>query len=182
MGEYAGTYRVDIAFAVAFVIQNGQLYRRLTGGGYRLLLPSATDVFVDPDVGVQYVFQRHNGQLISVIYTQGGSGFTALKTTEPAHSLAIISADKANEYAGRYLLERNMRRNIDFEVKQEEGQLWVRSSNWQRRPVFPKPGHNDRFFYDVPNIEIQFERNEQGAIVSLTLHENGAFKFPKVAD
>jgi len=182
VGEYAGTYRVDKAIAVAFVIQNEQLYRRLTGGGYRLLMPADTDVFVDTDVGVQYVFQRHSGHLTSVIYSQGGSGFTALKTTEPTHSLAIVSADKAKEYEGRYLLERNLRRNIDFEVKQEEGQLLVRSSNWQRQPVFPKLGHKDRFFYDIPNIEIQFERNVQDAIVALTLHENGIFKLLKVFD
>ena len=182
VGEYAGTYRVDKAITVAFVIQNGQLYRRLAGGGYRRLMPADTDVFVDPDVGVRYVFQRHSGHLTSVIYSQGGSGFTALKTTEPTHGLAIVSADKAKEYEGRYLLERNLRRNIDFEVKQEEGQLWVRGSNWQRQPVFPKPGHKDRFFYDVPNIEIQFERNVQDAIVALTLHENGIFKLLKVFD
>ena len=182
VGEYAGTYRIDKSIAVAFVIQDGQLYRRLTGGGYRLLIPADADVFIDPDVGVQYVFQRDKGKLASVVYSQGGSGFTALKTAEPAHSMAIVSADKAKEYEGRYLLERNLRRNIDFEVKQEEGQLWVRSSNWQRRPVFPKPEQSDKFFYDAPNIEIQFERNEQGKVVALTLHEGGAFRLLKVPE
>lgn len=50
---------------------------------------------------------------------------------------------KAKEFVGRYLLERNLRRTIDFDVKEESGQLLVRSSNWPRRPVLPKPGQND---------------------------------------
>jgi serine-type D-Ala-D-Ala carboxypeptidase/endopeptidase len=182
VGDYAGTYRVDKLTAVTFVVQNAKLYRRITGSGYRELQPAGTDTFVDPDVGVQYVFQRTSGELVSLDYSQGGGGFKALKTTESTHTLAIVGPDKAKDYAGRYLLERSLRRNIDFDVKEDEGQLLVRSSNWQRFPVFPKPGHSDRFFYDAPNVEIQFERNEQGKIVALTLHEGGMFRMPKVSD
>jgi serine-type D-Ala-D-Ala carboxypeptidase/endopeptidase len=182
IGDYAGTYRIDERFAVAFVVQNSHLYRRFTGGGYRKLQPAGLDVFADPDFGALYVFQRSNGALVSLEYSQGGGGYTALKTAEPTHVQAIIDPDKAQEYTGRYLLERSLRRNIDFDVKEDEGQLLVRSSNWQRFPVFPKPGHSDRFFYDAPNVEIQFERNEQGKIVALTLHEGGMFRMPKVSD
>lgn len=182
VGEYAGTYRVDKTTAVAFVIQSGRLYRRLTGGGYSLLLPAGTDIFVDPDVGVQYVFQRQSGQLTTVSLSQGGGGFTALKTAEPTHSLAIVEPDKANDYTGRYVLERTLRRNIDFDVKEDAGQLLVRSSNWPRQPVFPKPGQIDRFFYDAANVEIQFERDQKGVIVALILHEKGTLRVPKVPD
>jgi serine-type D-Ala-D-Ala carboxypeptidase/endopeptidase len=182
IGDYTGIYRVDKNTAVTFVVQNAKLYRRITGAGYRVLQPAGADIFVDADVGVQYVFQRHNGALVSLEYSQGGGGFKALKTDEPMHTQAIINHDNAKEYAGRYLLERSLRRNIDFDVKEDEGQLLVRSSNWQRRPVFPKPGHSDRFFYDAPNVEIQFERNEQGKIIALTLHEGGTFRMPKVSD
>ena len=181
VGLYTGTYRVDKNIAVHFVAQGGQLYRRITGGGYRLLLPAGVHTFIDPDVGVQYVFQSVK-EPARVEHSQGGNAFTALKTTEPTHTLATVSREKANEYTGRYVLERSLRRNIDFDVKHEEGQLLVRSSNWARRPVFPKPGQNDRFFYDAPAIEIQFERDPQGAVVALTLHENGAFRLLKVSD
>jgi serine-type D-Ala-D-Ala carboxypeptidase/endopeptidase len=184
IGDYAGIYRVDKNTAVNFIVQNAKLYRRITGAGYRVLQPAGADTFVDADVGVQYVFQRNNGELVSLDYSQGGGGFKALKTTEPTHThtQAITDPEKSKDYAGRYLLERSLRRNIDFDVKEEEGQLLVRSSNWQRRPVFPKPGHSDRFFYDALNAEIQFERNEQGKIVALTLHEGGVFRMPKVSD
>ena len=182
IAEYSGTYRIDKSTAVAFVFQNAQLYRRIAGGVFRPLLPAGTDIFVDPEVGVQYDFQRHISELVSVVYSQGGGGFTAFKTDEPVPAQAIASLDKAKDYVGRYLLERNARRNIDFDVKQDGGQLLVRSSNWQRQPVFPKPGQTDRFFYDAPNIEIQFERDGQGKVVALTLHENGAFRPPKVPE
>lgn len=80
------------------------------------------------------------------------------------------------------MLERTLRRNIDFDVKEDAGQLLVRSSNWPRQPVFPKPGQIDRFFYDAANVEIQFERDQKGVIVALILHEKGTLRVPKVPD
>lgn len=146
IAEYSGTYRIEKSTAVAFVLQNAQLYRRIAGGVFRPLLPAGTDVFVDPEVGVQYGFQRRNGELVSVVYSQGGGGFTAFKTNEPVPAQAIVSLDKAKEYVGRYLLERSARRNIDFDFRQDGGQFLVRSSNWQRQPVFPKPGATRQVF------------------------------------
>jgi serine-type D-Ala-D-Ala carboxypeptidase/endopeptidase len=183
INDYPGVFRIDKSSAVSFVVQDAKLYRRFTGGGYRGLQPAGEDIFIDPDFAVQYVFQRTNGVLTSVRYTQGGAEFTAPKTAEPSHSLAVAEADKAKEYTGRYLLERSLRNNIDFDVKEEGGQLLVRSSNWMRQPVFPKPGEKDRFFYDVPTrIEIQFERNEAGTVIALTLLEGREFRLLKVSD
>jgi serine-type D-Ala-D-Ala carboxypeptidase/endopeptidase len=183
INDYAGVFRIDKNSAVSFVMQDAKLYRRFTGGGYRLLQPAGEDVFVDPDFAVQYVFQRTNGAVTNVRYLQGGGEFTALKTAEPAHAVAMPEADKVKEYTGRYLLERNLRNNIDFDVKEEGGQLLVRSSNWTRQPVFPKPGQKDRFFYDAAaTIEIQFERDPQGKIVALTLFEGREFKLQKMPD
>jgi serine-type D-Ala-D-Ala carboxypeptidase/endopeptidase len=182
INEYAGAYRIDPSSTVSFVVQDAQLYRRFTGGGYRPLMPAGTDAFIDADFGAQYTFQRSNGALAGLNYSQGGGEFTAAKTGESPHSQAIADPGKAKEYVGRYLLERNLRNNIDFDVKEEGGQLLVRSSNWPRQPVFPKPGQTDRFFYDAPNVELQFERNEQGKIIALTLFEKGTFKMMRVPD
>jgi serine-type D-Ala-D-Ala carboxypeptidase/endopeptidase len=182
INDYAGAYRIDQSSTVSFVVQNAQLYRRFTGGGYRALVPAGTDTFVDVEFGVQYTFNRSSTSVASLSYSQGGSEFTAEKTGESPHSQAIADPDKAKEYVGRYLLERGLRNNIDFDVKEEGGQLLVRSSNWPRQPVFPKRGQNDRFFYDAPNIELQFERNEQGKIIALTLFEKGTYKMMRVPD
>jgi serine-type D-Ala-D-Ala carboxypeptidase/endopeptidase len=180
--DYAGVFRIDKNSAASFVVQEDKLYRRFTGGGYRLLQPVAEDVFVDQDFAVQYAFQRTNGSIENVRYMQGGGEFTAIKTAEPTHFLAVVEASQAKEYTGRYLLDRSLGKNIDFDVKEEGGQLLVRSSNWLRQPIFPKPSQKDRFFYDAPNVEIQFERNEQGKIVALTLFEGREFKLQKIAD
>lgn len=180
--EFAGIYRVDKSTAVTFVVQGSRLYRRITGGVFRLLLPAGKDVFVDDEVGVQCNFHRKDGQLASLSCSQGGSGFTAVRTAEPTSTHTTAVSEKAKEYVGRYLLERSLGRNIDLDVKEESGQLLVRSSNWPRSPIFPKAGDNDRFFYDAPNIEIQFVRNEQGKVIALTLLEAGAVRIPKVPD
>ncbi len=182
INDFAGVFRIDKNSTLTFVVQDAKLYRRFTGGGYRTLQPVGQDTFLDIDFGAQYIFQGTNDALSSVRYIQGGGEFIALKTTEPAPTLAKAEADKIKEYTGRYLLERSLRNNIDFDVKEDDGQLLVRSSNWLRQPIFPKPGLKDRFFYDARSIEIQFERNEQGKIVALTLFEGREFKLLKMAD
>ena len=182
LSDFTGTYRIDKNSAVSFVAQEGRLYRRFTGGGYRVLQHTSQDTFLDVEFAAQYRFQRSNGDIISVRYNQGGAEFTAPKTAEPTHATAIAEASLTQEYVGRYSLERQFRNNIDFDVKEENGQLLVRSSNWFRQPVFPKLGQKDRFFYDAPNVEIQFERNEQGKIVALTLFEGREFKLQKISD
>ncbi len=182
INDYGGFYRIDKNFRVAFVVQDAQLYRRITGSGYRALLPAGTDTFVDPGVGVQYVFSRVDGTLASVSYSQGGGSFTAVKTNDVAPTQAVVREDVARQYVGRYLLKRSLGRDIDFDVRQIAGQLTVRSSNWPSQPVFPLPERADRFAYEAPNIEIQFERDSEGAVLALTLHEGGAFRLLKTPD
>jgi serine-type D-Ala-D-Ala carboxypeptidase/endopeptidase len=181
INDYVGVFRIDKSSAVSFVMQDANLYRRFTGGGYRALQPAGEDVFIDQDFSVQYVFQRTNGAIASVRYLQGGGEFIAPKTAEPVHTLAVADAVLAKEYTGRYILERSLRNIIDFDVKEEGGQLLVRSSNFLRQPIFPKPGQKDRFFYDAPTtIEIQFERDALGKVIALTLFEGREFKLQKI--
>lgn len=182
LGTYAGVYQVDRNMAFTFVQQNGNLYRRAIGGGYRPLRPAGNDTFIDTDVGAVYVFAHENGALARVDITQGGGRLRATRTDKAAPTMAVVAPDLEADYTGRYHLGRTLRRNLDFDVKVEGGQLGVRSSNWERRPVFPMADRPDRFAYENARSQLQFERDADGKVVALVLYEGGEFRMRRSAD
>ena len=155
VNAYSGVFRIDKNSTLSFVAQDAKLYRRFTGGGYRAVKPAGPDNFVDEDFAAQYAFKRSNGEVTGVLYIQGGGDLTALKTQESPHVLAVAAPDQAKEYTGRYLMERGLRRSIDFDVKEEAGQLMIRSSNWQRQNHLTKTSHRCRLrnrFRNLPDM------------------------------
>lgn len=192
--DYQGVYTVDEARSVAVRIQNGLLVRRITGGGYRPMLPAGSDSFVDADYGVQYDFVRNNGvgtgamngefkrDVKSLFFTQGGAGFVATKTDAKLPDLGDLPVEKINDYLGRFRRERVGRLPLDFEITAEGGQLWARSTNWPRYPVFPVKAEPDRFYYEAVNAALEFERDASGKVVGLALFEGGVNRMVRVQD
>lgn len=182
LAAYAGVYQVDRSTTLTFVPQDGNLYRRVIGGGYRPLRPAGNDTFIDIDAGAVYVFARENGVLTSVDLTQGGGRMRAIRTDKAAPTLAVVAPDREADYAGHYHLGRTLRRNLDFDVKVEGGQLGVRSANWERKPVFPVADRPDRFAYENGRSQLQFERDANGKVVALVLYEGGEFRMQRLAN
>ncbi|WP_168173565.1 serine hydrolase [Polaromonas sp. A23] len=182
LAAYAGVFRVDKLTAFTFVPQDGLLYRRITGGGFRPMVQTGPDTFADTAFGVQYVFTRRDGAITGVDYTQGGGGMSGVRTGEAAPPTAVVPLDRQKDYVGRFSLDRTLRRPLDFDVKTENGQLAVRSGNWSRRPVFPVPGQADRFVYENPNAQLLFERDAGGKVVALVLFEGGVMRMHRMAD
>lgn len=180
--DYVGVFRVDKATAFTFVAQDGMLYRRITGGGFRPLVSAELNRFIDVDAGVQYVFAREGGAVVSVAYTQGGGGLFGVRTSEPVPTIAVVPAAQQQAYVGRFFLRRLVGDNLDFDVKADGGQLTVKSGKWPRYPVFPMVGQPDRFAYERKGIELQFERDAGGHVVTLVLHEGGVMRMQRVQE
>jgi serine-type D-Ala-D-Ala carboxypeptidase/endopeptidase len=176
---FAGVYRVKKDLAFTFVVQNGELYARITGQGYNALAASAANTFTLAAVGAQFVFERAasgDGQAQRVTLMQGGQTIKAERTSEPAPQVALLRNEVLQAYAGRYLLAPG----AEFEVRVVGGQLLVKLSGQGSVPVFAVPGKADRFAYDVVAAELQFERepsnDPEGKVVALVLHQNGAHR------
>jgi CubicO group peptidase (beta-lactamase class C family) len=182
LAAYAGVYQVDRSTTLTFVPQDGNLYRRVIGGGYRPLRPAGNDTFIDIDAGAVYVFARENGVLTGVDLTQGGGRMRAIRTDKAAPTLAVVAPDREADYPGHYHLDRTLRRNLDFDVKVEGGQLGVRSANWERKPVFPVVDRPDRFAYENGRSQLQFERDANGKVVALVLYEGGELRMQRLAN
>jgi serine-type D-Ala-D-Ala carboxypeptidase/endopeptidase len=182
--DYVGVYQISgTSDNVHVVAQDGQLYRRLSLGAFRSLQASAADTFTDPEFGVQYFFKREAGQVVATEIQLAQGVRLAVRSDKTAATVAIVPLSKQLEYVGVFERKRQLRRDLAFDVRVTGGQLAVRSNNFPRFFVYPMSGHTDRFFYEVVKAELQFERDAEGKIVSLTLFQNGGrAKMQKIGD
>jgi len=178
LAEYSGVYRVDGNTSFIFVAQDGALYRRISGGGFRPLSPAGVDIFVDAENGANFAFRRDAGRIVGVDLRQGGGGYAAERTDKAAPALAVVRPERQQDYVGQYLGKRLLRLDLPLDVRAENGQLGVRTGSLWRRPVFPVEGKPDRFIFEDGG-QLQFERDAAGQVVGAVLYSNGVIPLRK---
>lgn len=173
LSGYAGVFRMSPTVAFTFVVQDGQLYGRLTGQAFNALTPAAADVFTFPKVGAEFSFQRDGGKVAGVTLRQRGAEMKAALSSEAPPSAAFDPAVTQAAFDGHYLVSDPALPKMDFTVRARNGQLAGRLNEQPMFPVFPVPGKADRYALDVVAAEYQFERDAQGVVTALVLHQNG---------
>lgn len=170
--DYAGVFRVDRKKAYTFVLQDNTLYSRVTGQAFRALTHNGKNTFTLPAVGAKFTFSREGDAITTVTLSQGGRVTTARRTAEAVPGKARLASNDLDDYIGNYQGAGNSNSPLKFDVQAESGQLAVKLNDQKRFPVFPVTGHPDRFAYDTVKAELQFERNADGKVVALVLHQN----------
>jgi len=113
---------------------------------------------------------------------QAGNRFKATRTAQPAPAQVVLRAGAAQAFVGRFVVANASGPKIEFDVRDEHGQLMVRSTRFPWDPVIPVPGEVDRFRYDNPDAELQFERDAAGRVVALVLHQRGQLRALRAPD
>ena len=173
LADYAGVFRISPKAAFTFVVQDGKLYGRLTGQRFAPLTPSAPDTFMFPGVGAEFGFTRSEGRVAAVTLRQNGGILAARLVPEPPPERAVLAELTQEAYGGDYAVERPGAGLTGFKVLVSAGQMFIQPSGQAMMPVFPVPGQPDRYAWDVVQAEVAFERNGDGSVRALVLHQNG---------
>jgi len=105
-------------------------------------------------------------------------GFATLRAGWPlaaAHKSILLSKGVLDEYQGTYRLSPAMLLNV-FRVN---SQLVVQATGQAPIPFYASA--EDEFFASLGDISITFERNAQGKVDSLTLHQHGDHVAPRLS-
>ncbi|MEO7938891.1 MAG: serine hydrolase, partial [Burkholderiaceae bacterium] len=177
----AGSYATTSELQLWIVVQGQTVYARSRGNVFRAYVPVATDRFTRPAGGARIVFQRDAaGAVAGLTLEQSGNRFVMHKAG-PLPPTEILPDGRAQDYVGRYRVTPPTGPAVVFDVREEEGQLLVRSSRFPWEPVLPLAGQADRFHYDTAAAQLQFERDADGRVVALVLHQRGALRAGRVA-
>ena len=177
----AGIYEVNPELRLFVTVVDGRLQVRARGSVFRAYLPVAPDVFTRPAGGARIVFERDAGGAVAgLTLEQAGNRYRAARTSDPAPRPEVLAQGRAQDFVGRYRSAAVDGVTIGFSVRSEAGQLLVRSSRFPWEPVLPLQGQADRFRYDLPGAELQFERDAQGKVVAMVLHQRGELRATRV--
>ncbi len=181
LAPLAGVYEVNPELRLFVTVVDSRLLVRSRGNVFRAYLPVAPDGFTRPAGGARIVFERDAGGAVAgLTLEQAGNRYRAARTAEAAPRSEVLAQGRAQDYVGRYRTAAVDGVSIAFSVRSEAGQLLVRSSRFPWEPVLPLQGQADRFRYDVPGAELQFERDAQGKVVAMVLHQRGELRASRV--
>lgn len=169
LAAYAGVYALSpTARFTAIVDATGRLQLRLTGQPFLPVQAIAPDRFTVRSVGAEFWFSRDAaGTIDGVTLHQHGRELPARRTPEPPPHVIFLSPDKLAEYVGRYELAPQ----VVFEMTTRAGHLFAKLTGQPAAPVFCTAP--DEFVYDVVAASLTFERDAQGTLTAVVLHQNG---------
>lgn len=167
---YTGVYTLADGRARFTVVLDAadQLRVRLTAQPFLPVGAAGGDRFFAKAVAAEFQFARdEQGRVDRLTLHQGGNTVPAARTAD-APAILFPSAAELQAYAGSYELAPG----LIFEVTARPHALMVKLTG---QPAFPVHcTRADHFVYDVVEAALTFERDADGAVIAVVLHQNGA--------
>lgn len=167
--KWVGTYEFDDAVLRFVTLENGQLYSQREGSSKLKLIPTSASAFTFEGATTQYEFGEENGKKM-VLMKQRIQQFKGVESDKkPAAEKAPITLDAATlpQYIGSYELQPG----FVIEVTAVENQLFAQATGQPKFELFAEKA--DTFFLKVVKASIDFNKDADGKVTSLTLHQGG---------
>lgn len=171
LAAYEGVYPIDATARFTVVRRDDQLWTQLTGQTFLQLHPhEKTDRFFLKEVAAEIQFVREGDKITSLTLFQNGREVKARKSTDPAPTIKFRPADELAAYTGTYELTPKLL----FTLKVTNVTLFAQLTGQGFAPVFEK--RDDWFEYDIVTAALEFERDKDGKVIAVKLHQNGAIQ------
>lgn len=168
LAELTGVYAIDSQERFTILLRAGKPWARLTGQSFLPIFHSKDERFFYKAVPAELQFVRDGkGSVTEVVLFQNSREFHAKRSGE-APALLFPDAKALADYVGSYQLAPG----AEFKVSINADTLFAQLTGQQALPVFAVAA--DRFDYDAVVASLAFERDAQGKVVALVLHQNGA--------
>ncbi len=167
---YVGTYQLADKFLLQVFRMNDGLFARATGQNAIPIFPSAPDEFFAKVAGISISFRRDPGGAVSglVLHQNGDRSAPRLSPSELPPELREIDLDAAmlGEYVGKYRFSFGV-----LDVALTSDHLDAQLTGQAAFPIFANV--TDKFFYKIVDARLDFERDADGKVVAVVLHQNG---------
>lgn len=167
-----GQYALTPQFGIGIHESHGTLVAQATGQPAFALHAVGDDWYAFGDVDASVHFVRDDGKVAALELAQNGQLQRAPRAAEVATAAARrrieIDSAQLDAYVGEYTFAPGAVLSVKRSAQGLKAQL-------TGQPYFPiYPGAVDRFFYEVVDAELQFERDPNGKPGAVVLHQGGA--------
>ncbi len=171
LDDFVGTYRLGDNFLLDISRKDDQLFAQASGQGAFPIFASAPNVFFARVAAISITFERDAQVKVTglVLHQNGDRRAPKLSAGDIAKATSSTTLDDAvlQNYVGQYQLAPG----VAFDVTVKDHQLYVQLTGQPAYPV--RASAKDRFFYTIVDAQLDFERDAKGAVVAVTLHQNG---------
>jgi len=172
LDEYVAVYTLSPQAEFTVVRLGAGLRVRLTGQPFLPVFCSGKDEFFYKAVDAQLSFRRDaDGKVVGVTLHQNGRDLPASRSADPVPHVEFPPAESLTELAGEYDFG-SYQPGSTIKVQARGDVLTAQLTGQPAFPVFASA--KDRFAFDVVEATLTFERNAEGKIAAVVLHQNGA--------
>lgn len=179
LSPYKGVFELSPGFFLTFLERDGQLFGQATGQAAFPLAHKREHEFEFAAAQIRVTFaEPSEGASPSIEFVQGNQTIDAPRVEDALGTREReeipIDAEVLKDYEGQYELSAG----ATMTVSVRESQLFVQVTGQQAFPAFAMDA--DRFFLRVVDAEIEFLRDESGAVHELVLHQAGEHRASRV--
>ena len=171
LDDYIGVYKLSDTLIVTISRKDRQLYSQATGQGPFLIFPRARDEFFAKIDGIGLTFNRDaNGKVSGfVLHQHGDVSAPKLSAADAAkvNKAVVLDSSVLRDYVGKYQMEPN----VILELNLKDGQLYAGLTGQPSFSIFAYA--KDKLFYTVVDAQLDFERDDKGALTGMVLHQGG---------
>jgi hypothetical protein len=174
LASYVGYYELAPGAIFHITLVAGTLYAQLTGQEALPVYPRSQAEFEYRAVPARLTFEREGDKVNGLVLHQNGRSMPARRLADDYKPPAAVERktielkpEALKAFAGRYELAPG----VIFDVRAEGAQLSVQLTGQPRLPVYPESP--TKFYYKAVDAQITFERNAQGKVDRLILHQSG---------
>ncbi|MYL01606.1 MAG: serine hydrolase, partial [Gammaproteobacteria bacterium] len=181
LAPFIGVFQLAPSLFLTISEQDGQLFGQATGQGAFPLTHKGGREFEFTAARIEITFKAPaDGLSPGMDFVQAGQKIDAPRVedehgTKEREEISVDS-ETLQEYVGEYRLANG----VTITVTVRESQLVAQVTNQPAYPVFATA--RDRFFYKVVDAELEFLRNDSGAVHELVLHQAGEHRAPRRAE
>lgn len=164
-----GQYELAPGVGIGIYADNQQLLGQLSGQPPLALIPVGDDWYAAGAVDASIRFVRSGGRVDTLELVQNGVTQTARRRADTADALARTAIELSRETLAQYTGEYTINPMAKFTIRLADAGLEAQITGQPFFPIFAKD--DDVFFYKVVDAELHFERDADGDVVALTLHQ-----------
>ncbi|MFZ6680118.1 serine hydrolase [Undibacterium sp. Tian12W] len=177
LAEYSGRYQLAPGAILNISAGPDGLLAQLSGQPQAPVFPRKKDEFFYKVVEASLQFERDaNGKIQSVTLHQNGHASPAPRIGDAAPEAALnatkrteinLPAEQLKQYTGSYTLAPGFK----LIISEQAGQLYAQATGQGSNAIFAEA--KDKFFLKVVDAQLSFQRQADGKISGLVLHQNG---------